>query len=71
MNFAVKSNQSKIIAISIEGGTNKLGVGIVQYDRVNGTFSILSNPRKTYITPPGEDFLPRQLHGIIKHMLLR
>ena len=60
MNFAVKPNQSKIIAIGIEGSANKLGVGIVQYDRANDTFSILSNPRKTYITPPGEGFLPRQ-----------
>ena len=56
----IKPNQNKIIAVGIEGSANKLGVGIIQYDRLNKSFSILSNPRKTYITPPGEGFLPRE-----------
>ena len=37
-----------IIALGIEGSANKVGVGIIKED---GT--ILSNPRHTYITPPG------------------
>lgn len=41
------------IAIGFEGSANKLGVGIVRDGEV------LSNPRVTYITPPGEGFLPR------------
>ncbi|KAK2457441.1 putative tRNA N6-adenosine threonylcarbamoyltransferase [Trifolium repens] len=45
----------KMIAIGFEGSANKIGVGIVTLD---GT--ILSNPRHTYITPPGQGFLPRE-----------
>ena len=50
----------------MEGSANKLGVGVVQYcpgDPLNGAsepFRILSNPRKTFITQPGEGFLPRE-----------
>ena len=39
----------KSIVLGIEGSANKIGVGIVTSD---GT--ILSNPRHTYVTPPGE-----------------
>lgn len=42
-----------VIAIGLEGSANKLGIGIIQ-DGV-----VLSNPRRTYVTPPGEGFLPR------------
>ena len=47
-----------VIAIGIEGSANKVGVGIVKYS--NGQYEILSNPRKTYITPAGQGFLPRE-----------
>lgn len=60
----IKTN--KIIAIGIEGSANKIGVGIIRYNGGGGkiagdlgNFEILSNPRKTFITPPGEGFLPR------------
>lgn len=43
-----------VIAIGLEGSANKIGVGILR-DGV-----VLSNCRKTYITPPGEGFLPRE-----------
>ena len=46
-----------VIAIGIEGSANKIGVGIIKYS--NGEYKILSNPRKTYITPAGQGFLPR------------
>ena len=42
------------IVIGFEGSANKIGIGIIQDGEV------LSNPRRTYITPPGEGFLPRQ-----------
>ncbi|KAJ0093573.1 hypothetical protein Patl1_26405 [Pistacia atlantica] len=45
----------KMIALGFEGSANKIGVGVVMLD---GT--ILSNPRHTYITPPGHGFLPRE-----------
>ncbi|XP_031561523.1 probable tRNA N6-adenosine threonylcarbamoyltransferase [Actinia tenebrosa] len=38
--------------IGFEGSANKLGIGIVR-DGV-----VLSNPRCTYITPPGQGFMP-------------
>lgn len=44
-----------MIALGFEGSANKIGVGVVTLD---GT--ILSNPRHTYITPPGQGFLPRE-----------
>uniref|UniRef100_A0A1B6IXS4 N(6)-L-threonylcarbamoyladenine synthase n=1 Tax=Homalodisca liturata TaxID=320908 RepID=A0A1B6IXS4_9HEMI len=43
-----------VVAIGFEGSANKLGIGIVR----NG--EVLSNCRRTYITPPGEGFLPRE-----------
>lgn len=41
------------IAIGFEGSANKLGIGIIKDGEV------LSNVRHTYITPPGQGFLPR------------
>lgn len=41
-----------ITAIGFEGSANKIGVGIIRDGEV------LSNPRSTYITPPGEGFRP-------------
>ncbi|KAG6967796.1 hypothetical protein JG688_00006147 [Phytophthora aleatoria] len=49
----------EVLAMGIEGSANKLGVGIILY-RADGETEILSNPRKTYITPPGQGFLPRE-----------
>ncbi|GAB5372719.1 hypothetical protein AAMO2058_001689000 [Amorphochlora amoebiformis] len=46
-----------VVVLGIEGSANKLGVGIVT-DK--GEDPILSNPRHTYITPPGTGFLPRE-----------
>lgn len=41
-------------AIGFEGSANKLGIGIIR-DGI-----VLSNPRRTYITPPGEGFQPKE-----------
>uniref|UniRef100_A0A336L8H4 N(6)-L-threonylcarbamoyladenine synthase n=1 Tax=Culicoides sonorensis TaxID=179676 RepID=A0A336L8H4_CULSO len=43
-----------VIAIGFEGSANKIGVGIVKDGE------ILANVRRTYITPPGEGFLPKE-----------
>jgi len=43
-----------MIILGLEGSANKIGIGIVKEDG-----SILANVRHTYITPPGEGFLPR------------
>lgn len=42
-----------VIAIGFEGSANKIGVGIMRDGEV------LANPRRTFITPPGQGFLPR------------
>eukprot|EP00124_Ichthyophonus_hoferi_P002621 Ihof_evm1s187 gene=Ihof_evmTU1s187 len=41
------------IAMGFEGSANKLGIGIIQDGKV------LANVRHTYITPPGQGFLPK------------
>ncbi|XP_063976722.1 probable tRNA N6-adenosine threonylcarbamoyltransferase [Diachasmimorpha longicaudata] len=43
-----------VVAIGFEGSANKLGIGIIRDDEV------LSNVRRTYVTPPGEGFLPKE-----------
>ncbi|CAH1169586.1 unnamed protein product [Phaedon cochleariae] len=43
-----------VTSIGFEGSANKLGIGIVRDGE------ILSNCRRTYITPPGEGFLPKE-----------
>ncbi|TMW63416.1 hypothetical protein Poli38472_002357 [Pythium oligandrum] len=66
-----------VIALGIEGSANKLGVGIIRYKQ-DGETEILANPRKTYITPPGQGFLPREtawhhqnhVNGIVRAALL-
>jgi N6-L-threonylcarbamoyladenine synthase len=47
------------VALGIEGSANKLGVGVLRFNP-DGSTEILSNPRKTYITPAGTGFLPRE-----------
>lgn len=42
---------NRIIALGIEGSANKIGVGVLLYE--NNEYTILSNPRKTFITAPG------------------
>ncbi|KEP64763.1 UNVERIFIED_CONTAM: O-sialoglycoprotein endopeptidase [Hammondia hammondi] len=61
-----------LLCLGIESSANKVGVGIVSSDG-----EILSNPRETFITPPGTGFLPREtaLHhqrkivGLVKRAL--
>lgn len=60
-----------VIALGIEGSANKIGVGIIKDGEV------LANVRKTYITPIGEGFLPKetaqhhrtQILGLLKDAL--
>lgn len=56
-----------ILALGLEGSANKLGVGLILHAPSAGpssaagepgSVSILSNIRHTYVTPPGEGFLP-------------
>lgn len=51
------------LALGLEGSANKLGAGIIKHNRGpltdNNRAQVLANVRDTYITPPGEGFLPR------------
>ncbi|TPX69145.1 hypothetical protein SpCBS45565_g02630 [Spizellomyces sp. 'palustris'] len=44
--------------MSKEGSANKIGVGIIKHTP-DGKVEVLANVRHTYITPPGQGFLPR------------
>lgn len=46
------------IALGLEGSANKLGAGVIKHSP-DGSTTVLSNVRHTYVTPPGEGFLPR------------
>ncbi|KIW15542.1 tRNA N6-adenosine threonylcarbamoyltransferase [Exophiala spinifera] len=49
-----------MIAIGLEGSANKLGVGIILHPaKGKGDPQILANIRHTYVSPPGEGFLPK------------
>ena len=48
------------IILGIEGSANKCGVGILAYNPETSTYQTLSNPRKTYVSPKGCGFLPKE-----------
>lgn len=43
-----------VLIMGMEGSANKLGVGVIRDGQV------LSNPRVTYVTPPGQGFKPTE-----------
>eukprot|EP01083_Nonionella_stella_P013343 37569_1 len=61
-----------VFIMGFEGSANKIGIGIVD-DKGN----VLANPRKTFITPPGQGFKPnetaqhhrKEILGLIKDAL--
>ena len=73
-NLPPLNTQDPIYALGIEGSANKVGVGKLPKVHItilchfyvgvlyfhDGNYEILSNPRKTFITPPGQGFLPRE-----------
>ena len=54
----------RLLCLGIEGSANKLGAGIISHTPSPAgssratTVTVLSNVRHTYITPPGEGFMP-------------
>ncbi|KAF8922426.1 peptidase M22 glycoprotease [Mucidula mucida] len=50
--------QRSYLALGLEGSANKLGAGVIKHSE-DGSTTVLSNVRHTYITPPGEGFQPR------------
>ncbi|ODV61078.1 tRNA N6-adenosine threonylcarbamoyltransferase [Ascoidea rubescens DSM 1968] len=59
----LKPGKSSYVAIGLEGSANKLGVGLIRHHpgqlSLSNRAEVLANIRDTYITPPGEGFLPR------------
>merc|ERR1712093_134871 len=49
----------EMIAIGLEGSANKLGVGVISHPPNGEPAQILSNIRHTFVSPPGEGFLPK------------
>lgn len=50
-----QEDNSPSLVLGIEGSANKVGVGIVSCKG-----AVRANPRRTYVTPPGTGFLPRE-----------
>lgn len=48
-----------MIAIGLEGSANKLGVGVILHPPKGRSARILANIRHTFVSPPGEGFLPK------------
>ncbi|KAL9640175.1 MAG: hypothetical protein Q9164_000443 [Protoblastenia rupestris] len=48
-----------MIALGLEGSANKLGIGLILHPKNGGPAQILSNIRHTFLSPPGEGFLPK------------
>ena len=48
-----------MIALGLEGSANKLGVGLILHPANGGRAEILANIRHTFVSPPGEGFLPK------------
>jgi N6-L-threonylcarbamoyladenine synthase len=48
-----------MIAIGLEGSANKLGVGVMRHPDDDSPAQVLSNIRHTFVSPPGEGFLPK------------
>lgn len=59
----LRPGRAKYYALGLEGLANKLGVGVICHNAgplsKTNRAAVLSNVRDTYITPPGEGFLPR------------
>jgi hypothetical protein len=54
-----ETHKLTMIAIGLEGSANKIGIGLISHPGPNKPPIILSNLRHTYISPPGEGFLPK------------
>ncbi len=64
LNITIKSSSLvpfilNMIALGLEGSANKLGVGLILHPPKGGPAQVLSNIRHTFVSPPGEGFLPK------------
>ena len=54
------NNKETVTVLGIEGSANKVGVGVLRWTKADHSYHILANPRKTFIAPTGQGFLPRE-----------
>lgn len=54
------NRRDTITVLGIEGSANKVGVGVLRWTKADHSYHILANPRKTFIAPTGQGFLPRE-----------
>lgn len=52
------AHELNMIALGLEGSANKLGVGLILHHK-SGPAKILANIRHTFVSPPGQGFLPK------------
>lgn len=57
--YQQQQDDKSTIVLGIEGSANKVGVGVLKYSPKNNTYHILANPRKTFVAPTGQGFLPK------------
>jgi N6-L-threonylcarbamoyladenine synthase len=70
-NIGYKTNKfGKTVVVGMEGSANKVGVGVVEYDPRSNSYRILANPRKTYIPPTGQGFLPKETAVHHQHFIV-
>lgn len=71
----VKPGRDYYIAMGLEGSANKLAVGIAKHmvgaPGPDNNCIILSNIRDTYVSPPGEGFLPKDTARHHKNWVVR
>ena len=50
-----------MISLGLEGSANKIGVGLISHPDPpdSGPARVLANVRHTFVSPPGEGFLPK------------
>ena len=56
--IAGRARERNMIALGLEGSANKLGVGLILHHE-SGPAKILANIRHTFVSPPGQGFLPK------------
>lgn len=58
--YKVRDPEGSTYVLGMEGSANKVGVGVLKYIPSTNQYIILSNPRKTFIAPTGQGFLPKE-----------
>lgn len=58
--YTIRDPDGLTYVLGIEGSANKVGVAVLKYDPFTRAYQILSNPRKTFIAPTGQGFLPKE-----------